>query len=72
MSARTMDSVCLSYGARLVASSEDASLSTDRALPRSDARSLVSELRAIGVDASDAIDNDDRSIAWVYVTREAT
>lgn len=41
--------------------------SIDRAIPRADARALVQELAAAGVEASDAPDNDDRSLSWVYV-----
>lgn len=38
------------------------------ALTTARARELVSRLEARGVEASWAPDNDDRTLAWVYVT----
>jgi len=54
--------------ARLQTSSEDASVALDRSLPRAEAQRLVSALRAAGIEASEAPDQDDRSRSWVHVT----
>lgn len=59
------------YGVSLERSKDDGSIATSRALPREDARALVGELTAAGIEASGAPDHDDRSRSWVYVTESA-
>jgi hypothetical protein len=66
----TMQTILGTRGLRLQQSPEDASWATDKPLPRDEARALVAELSAAGIEASDALDNDDPTVAWVYVTRD--
>jgi hypothetical protein len=61
-------SIVSSYGVSLVTSPEDASVATDASLPNEQARALVRELEAHGIEASDVIDQDDRTRSWVHVT----
>ena len=39
-----------------------------RPLPRADARRAVEALSAVGIEASEAPDHDDRGLSWLYVT----
>ena len=63
-----MKQIIAAYGTSLQMSREDGSCVTVTTLPRAQARALVAELRAAGHEASDAPDNDDPRLAWVYVT----
>jgi hypothetical protein len=52
---------------RVELSREDASRALDTALPIGIAKTLCERLRARGIEASAAIDCDDRSMAWVHL-----
>lgn len=63
----TANTIVAKYGTRLTMHPSDGSTVTADALPKDQARALVSELEAAGHEASDAPDNDDDSVSWVYV-----
>jgi hypothetical protein len=63
----TLTEILAKYGLAMERSRADASLSSDRALPREQARACVAELVAAGIEASDAVDSDYRDLAWIYV-----
>ncbi len=60
------ESILAAAGVGLERRSDDAAPVSDRALPIETCRDLVRQIRAAGLEASWAPDNDDRSVGWIY------
>lgn len=62
----TANAIAQDAGTKFVQSSEDASWATKRALPLWQTIDIERRLTEAGIEASIALDNDDRGVAWVY------
>lgn len=60
------EGILAAAGVGLERRSDDAAPVSDRALPIETCRDLVRQIRAAGLEASWAPDNDDRSVGWIY------